>query len=415
MVFTVTALVSVMLRCSTASTPEEDKWAPVRKILQVFPLADMAFSAGDAKGRSFTFQKGNTTMTTPLIMASSSKFPASMAIVGVVADGYLGFDTYAREVWPWWSSDIADPRSRVTLRTLLSFTSGFYSSDAGGSLPCLDMHGGSSYTPEQCAKEIHDQAPFEFEPGSTWSYNSFHLQVAGAMAASAANFSVQDMLQKYLIGKLGLVGTYWLGGDNPTLAGAMVTTGDDYDKILRAYVAYEVVPKPLATEMERDYLQPPVKIANSSRFLAQLLGHYSMGNYFECFFPKLQIFSDTCRRHNIHMDAGLFGYYPLVDRAKGMYMQIVQMQLVNSGTNFLPTISAMTLRRLIKGQVDKALASRVKQVSFGEDEGEDQEDEGLEWMKGGFSHHVVARIQHRILDEAHKGFAESAAQQVLAF
>lgn len=25
---------------------------------------------------------------------------------------------------------------------------------------------------------------------------------------------------------------------------------------------------------------------------------------------------------NIHMDAGLFGYYPLVDRAKGMYMQI---------------------------------------------------------------------------------------------
>ena len=38
------------------------------------------------------------------------------------------------------------------------------------------------------------QAPFEFEPGSTWSYNSFHLQIAGAMAASAAGISTQEML-----------------------------------------------------------------------------------------------------------------------------------------------------------------------------------------------------------------------------
>jgi len=38
------------------------------------------------------------------------------------------------------------------------------------------------------------QAPFEFEPGTTWSYNSFHLQVAGAMAASAAGISTQEIL-----------------------------------------------------------------------------------------------------------------------------------------------------------------------------------------------------------------------------
>ena len=38
------------------------------------------------------------------------------------------------------------------------------------------------------------QAPFEFEPGSTWSYNSFHLQIAGAMAAAAAKITTQEML-----------------------------------------------------------------------------------------------------------------------------------------------------------------------------------------------------------------------------
>ena len=37
------------------------------------------------------------------------------------------------------------------------------------------------------------QAPFEFEPGSTWSYNSFHLQIAGAMAADAAKITTQEM------------------------------------------------------------------------------------------------------------------------------------------------------------------------------------------------------------------------------
>lgn len=55
------------------------------------------------------------------------------------------------------------------------------------------------------------------------------------------------------------------------------------------------------------------------------------------------------------MDAGLFGYYPLVDRAKGTYMQIVYMKLVKSSTDFEPTISAMVLRRLIKPLVDWAL------------------------------------------------------------
>ncbi|CAE8602771.1 unnamed protein product [Polarella glacialis] len=343
-----------------------DRWGAVQAILRnYFPVSDMAFSAGDATKRHFTFQKGQTNMSSQMLMASSSKFPAAMAIVASVGDGHLTLDTLAHEVFPWWNREPSDRRSRVTLRSLLSFTSGFYSPDAGGLVPCLGANA-SSYSPEACAREIYEQAPFEFEPSSTWSYNSFHLQVAGAMAATAAGISVQDLLHKYLIEPLSLSATSWSGGLNPGLAGNMVTTGDDYDKILRAYLGYKIVSKQLADEMERDYLRPPVQIANSSATLVKLLGHYSMCNYFECIFPKLSDFSPRCEKANIHVDAGLFGYYPVVDRARGTYMQVVQMKLPQStATFFVPTISAMVLRRLVKGSVDQAIDGGSVDVEVG--------------------------------------------------
>jgi len=333
-----------------------DPWAPVKKILQAYPLADVAFSAGDASGRKFTHEKGETAMSTPLMMASSSKFPAALAIIGAVSSGHLSLETRPHEVFKWWTKDPVDPRSRVTLRHLLSFTSGFYSPDAGGSVPCLSSFGTSNYTAEACAKEVYEQAPFEFEPGSTWCYNSFHLQVAGAMAARAAGVSVQQLLKKNLIERLNLTNTQWLGGENPQLAGTMQTTGDDYDKILRAYLAYDIVPKKLADEMERDYIDGPVKVANSSATLTKLLGHYSMCNYFECIPPKLGDFTAACKKENIHVDAGLFGYYPLVDRSRGTYMQVVLMKMVHGQADFfLPTMASMVLRRLVKGLADRAI------------------------------------------------------------
>eukprot|EP00438_Fugacium_kawagutii_P019228 Skav230551 [mRNA] locus=scaffold1605:86843:91519:- [translate_table: standard] len=185
---------------------EGDPWGLVRGILKIYsPIPDpwnkrhglncrwiehglppdMTFTAGTAEGRRFVFEKGAINMTSQLAMASSSKFPVAMAIAGCVADGHITFDTKAHEIWSWWSSNPKDPKSHVTLRHLLSFTSGFYWPDASGFVPCLGAANASSYTPE---------APFEFQPGSTWSYNSFHLQIAGAMAAHSAKMTTQQTL-----------------------------------------------------------------------------------------------------------------------------------------------------------------------------------------------------------------------------
>jgi CubicO group peptidase (beta-lactamase class C family) len=350
-----------------------DRWPLLTAQLKVYGgLHDFAMTVGNASARQFSFERGNTTLGAKILMASASKFPAATAIAGAVADESvkLTFDTKASSVFEWWTDDTSDPRSGVTLRSLLSFTSGFYWTDADGSsaVPCLTPPLSLVTSPEKCAESIYKKAPFPFAAGSTFSYNSFHLQLAGAMAAKAAGITVVQLLDKYLIKKLGMTDTKWLIGQNPMLAAGMETTGDDYDKFLRAYLSYEHLPKAVADEMERDYCSAPyaTNVANSSTFLAGYLGHYSMCNWYECLENFDQdddghhaTFPDTCRDARIHMDAGLFGYYPLVDRPRGLYMQVVQAQLVPL-TDLNATQTAIDLRLAAKPTVDWCMGQGPK-------------------------------------------------------
>ena len=109
-----------------------------------------------------------------------------------------------------------EPRSGVILRNLLSFRSGFYWAGASsGNCSCIaGLVGSVIYSPERCAEQIYNNAPFKYKAGSTFAYNSFHLQVA----AKAAGMSVEQLLHKFLIDKLQLKTTGWLLGQTPMLA-----------------------------------------------------------------------------------------------------------------------------------------------------------------------------------------------------
>jgi len=287
----------------------------------------MSFSAGDATGRKHTYAKGLIRMWTPVAMASSSKFPVALAIAGAVVDGHLGFDTPACDVFSWWTRNASDVRSRVTLRRLLSFTSGIVVADvAGGGLPCLMGLNASRYSIEECAQEIYTKAPFVAEPGTIWSYHSLHLQIAGAMAAKASGMTIKALLEKYLTRRLGMRSSFWIGYPNPHLAATMISTGNDYDKLLRSVLSYELLPKEVIDQMEKDYTAAPVRASNLSKdaFLLGTYGHYSMCTYFEC---VGQNWTDKCRQNGVHADPGAFGYWPLIDRTKGYYMQIVTLRI----------------------------------------------------------------------------------------
>jgi len=357
------AILAAVAGCAMA---KEDRWLRVELELDILKhllnFTEFAVTAGDTSGRKFSYQSGGVKLTEQLLMASASKFPAAVAIAGAVNDGHITFDTKISQVFRWWTTDPADPRSRVTLRQLLSFTSGFYWQDASGDVPCLDgSDAGIVYTPEACAKQIYDQAPFLFEPGTTFAYNSFHLQIAGAVAATASRMTVQQLLRKNLFEKAGMNHSGWLLGQNPYLAAGMHTTGDDYDLFLRKYLSYEIVPKAIADELERDYLIPPYAsvVANSSLELTSEFGHYSMANWYECIYNFTQgpngEFTKACRDEKIHMDLGLFGYYPILDRSRTHYMQIAQADIVCLNCTNPGVDGALPLREFIKPWIDWAI------------------------------------------------------------
>jgi CubicO group peptidase (beta-lactamase class C family) len=123
-------------------------------------LPDVSLSVGTVAGRVHTLEKGKLSMTTPVLLASSSKYPAAVAIAGAVQDGHIAFETRVHTVFPWWTRDPTDSRANVTLRHLLTFTSGLISlGDAGGcNISCLNVSGASNASkvqPEDCAKEIY--------------------------------------------------------------------------------------------------------------------------------------------------------------------------------------------------------------------------------------------------------------------
>ena len=139
-------------------------------------------------------------LNTPVGTASTSKWPLAMMFVGLVQYGTIGsLDDLASKYVPWWSKDPKDLKSTVTLRHLLSFTSAF-----GGGVPgqenttktCMDSNKTTDYM--ACAREIYHQTNLSGTPGIDFSYNSIHLQLAGAIAISVTGLDIQGVLKKYL-------------------------------------------------------------------------------------------------------------------------------------------------------------------------------------------------------------------------
>lgn len=143
------------------------------------------------------------------------------------------------------------------------------------------------------------------------------------MAAKAAGLTVQGLIEKYLTKRLGMKSTFWFGYPNPHLAASMITTGDDYDKLLQAVLTYTIANKTIIDEMEEDAYRyyPGLQFSGYPKDVnLGFYGHYSMCTYFECI---NQAWGPACEAAGVHADPGAFGYWPLIDRSKGYYMQLV--------------------------------------------------------------------------------------------
>lgn len=312
-----------------------DKWEPLREGIRAWAKlkwdVNFTFNVGDKDGTLFNFQQGSVGMQGPRLPgASLSKWPAAMTIAGLVADGTMSFDDKASKYLPWWATEPNDVRSGITLRHLLTFQSG-YQLDSSPPSNCSDNPAFDYLT---CARELYEASNVSLmaPPGTTFTYLSCHLQFAGAMAVAASGLSPDLLFKKYLYQPLGMTNTTWGEAPfkNPQFATGIQTIGADLEKFARGMLTYQFLGKAVLDEAERDWSAPPVSPCGDGWF-----GHYAMGHWFDCLgyaagragpggadgasaaLPRL------CLDEDIPAGPGAFGYYNLIDRRRGYYMQIV--------------------------------------------------------------------------------------------
>jgi hypothetical protein len=295
------------------AAPQADAWAPVREGVEAWAALNLdarfSINAGDETGAKFKWiTKDGFTERTVMSGASLSKWPSAVMISGLVNDGIMSYDDPANKYLDWWSKDPRDSRSKITLRQLLSFTSGYSDDESSG---C--GFGGQFL---ECAQKLYEATEHKYEAGTHWAYLSCHLQFAGAMAVAASGKPIYELFSEYLYKPFNMTQTVWEPTRNPSMAGGIRTTAADFEQLLQRLLTYSVLPKTILDEMETDYSQSPVSPSGDGWF-----GHYGMGHWWECMgygTPSERAkLAEPCLEAHIQAGPGEFGFYPLLDRSGG--------------------------------------------------------------------------------------------------
>lgn len=350
-------LIAVLLASASADEPT-DRWEPLRSLLSEWQFtSEYAVSIGDARGRQFLFEGGNFTMDTLIKTGSTSKWPSAMMFAGLVNDGTIAsLDSHVYEYIPWWTRNASDLRSRVTLRMLLSFTSGFGSGHPGqeantraarawriaqgqtgrpislGILETLALDGVDSNRSQYCntttgnlsacVEAIYENVTLIGTPGQVFSYNSNHLQIAAEMAVAASGLPIHTLIHKYLLEPYGMNASYY-DGQCPDFGGSLMTTGRDYERFLSGVLTHRVLSPSLTRASERDYT--PFLKDNYT-----LYGDYAFGHFKLCF-DSVDGYTSACEQAQCHMDPGAYGFIPIIDRKHGYYLQVVAAETAPTG------------------------------------------------------------------------------------
>lgn len=327
-----------------------DVWEPIRKLLQGWGFTrNYAVEVGDVKnGRTFLYESGDFKMSKRIPTGSTSKWPSAMMFAGLVNDGTVkNLDDLVSKYLPWWTRDQTDPRSTVTFRMLLSFTSGFgagspgehhntraakqlrksqeltlkqnqtledWLADEAGTAAALKCNSELGSVVE-CARSIYDNVKLIGTPGKVYSYNSNHLQIAAAIAVATTQLGIHEVVKKYLLQPFGMTDSFYLGKNCPDFGGSLITTGNDYGQFLEGLLNYKSLSKDIIGASEQD----------STPFLSDfytLYGNYGFGHFLLCF-DSVEGMTDKCRDERTHADPGAFGFIPMIDRKRGYYFQLV--------------------------------------------------------------------------------------------
>lgn len=285
---------------------------------------DFSFLVERADGRQFSYSRGSSTITTSYESASTSKLISAIIILRLVDQGYLTLNSKPQDFITSWPILSTDPLYNMTLRNLLSFTSGL-NDDPPSPFGCINLPNASF---ESCVNTIATTNQNNgITPGTQYYYASSHLQVAGLMAVKAKGVATwQDVFTAFK-NETGLfsTATYDLPSiANPRLAGGMHWTATEYLDFLRALKNGTLLSSTLQNEFLADQIPTATVTIAYSPITASSVGevwHYGFGSWHEC----QDLVSYSCTPGTRISSPGAYGGYPFWDRTKN-YIGIVARQ-----------------------------------------------------------------------------------------
>lgn len=295
----------------------EEIWDELRASIDQTELEEIVVIFGDHNGAQFVHEKGST-QRQPVPIASASKLMTAILILKIIDEGTVSLTDHPQQYLSWWTNDPTDPRSQVTLEQLLSFTSGF-SGDSGlvgEGIPCVED---ADTSLAECAQVIYEEF-FGNEPGESFYYGPAHMHIAAAMVTAATGENWEGLFRRLLYEPLNmtsLTGYQIPSTDNPRASGGLISTPNNYAKVLTSLVNNELLSQESMQELTRD--RTPIGtqfISVPSTADEHGDWHYALGCWRECTESE---YSALCDEPGVVSSPGAFGFYPWVDQKNGYW------------------------------------------------------------------------------------------------
>ncbi|MGH1540335.1 MAG: serine hydrolase domain-containing protein [Arenicella sp.] len=275
-------------------------------------------------GHIFTHSVGDSSLDTPYESASTSKLVTSTILMWLVQNGLISLDDKPQDHISWWPD--SGTLSQITLRHLLSFTSGLNTPPA-----CIDLPDANF---ESCIAKIAFNNGNSLAPGEGYDYNSVHMQVAGLMAIRALNVDSWKEVFKQFQTEFNIFShsAYNLPSTtNPRLAGGMTWTARDYRKFLKKLSSLDIVDQPLLNEM-----------STSQTARLNIIGSpwgYGLGLWVEC-----DLSEANCSMANRISSPGSYGSYPFIDYRHNYYGLVAMQGAPDTINNVYPVFNELISR-----------------------------------------------------------------------
>lgn len=314
--------------------------AAARAAFYSAPIDGMGLSIYGRDGTQLFAQTyGDFTPDRRVPIASASKLVSGTTLFRLIDQGYLSLDSTTGEVLGW-----SGERAAITLRHLLSFTSGLPPEHR-----CTYR---ADITLAECVDEI---ALLELEapPGALFAYGSTHLSVAGRMAEVVTGQEWNAIFATQIVDLLDLpadlryranplAGT---GLANPLLAGGLAMSMNEYEPLLHFVFdkgVWHGSPwiAPALFDAQTVAPFPDAVVARTPARIGDV--HYGLTAWLECSTP-----ATGCAALS---SPGAFGFVPWLDRANGYYA-ILGMYVRND----IAREFAVALQRELKPLIEQAL------------------------------------------------------------